>query len=124
MDTQSNPYITLPGISAEELAFLPQATANLDDEQKKRFFYIYRDKRKSPQDMLLFILIGFLGVAGVHKFVMGETVMGVLYLFTWGFCGVCTLDDAIKHKKIALEYNKKMAYESYQMAQTNQYAFY
>jgi len=124
MDTYSNAYMTLPDMSPEEIAFLEQANENLDDEQKKRFFNIYSAKRKSPQDILLYILIGLLGVAGVHKMVMGEVTMGILYLFTWGFFGVCTIVDAINYKKLTLEYNKKMAYESYQITQTNQYAFF
>src|SRR5471030_1785580 len=105
MEMHSNAYMTLPDMTPEEMAFLHQATANLDDEQKKRFFYIYSAKRKSPQEILLYVLIGFLGIAGVHKLVMGEVTMGILYLFTWGFFGVCTIVDAINYKKLALEYN-------------------
>jgi len=35
-----------------------------------------------------FLLWLFLGALGAHKFYEGKVVMGILYLFTAGFCGV------------------------------------
>jgi TM2 domain-containing membrane protein YozV len=115
MNNQSNAYMMLPGISPEEIGFLQQATAKLDENQQRGFYNVYAGKRKSPQDILLFTLLGFIIVAGVQRFVVGQIGMGILYLFTGGFCLIGTIVDLINHKTLALEYNKKMAYESFQI---------
>jgi TM2 domain-containing membrane protein YozV len=116
MDMYQNPYMAFPGITPEEMGFLQQGTAELNENQKKYFYMVYSGKRKSPQDVLIFTLIGFFGVAGVQRFVLGEVIMGLLYLFTGGFCLIGTVVDLINHKTLASDYNRKMAYESFQMA--------
>ncbi|WP_428328075.1 TM2 domain-containing protein [Mucilaginibacter sp.] len=116
MDMYQNPYMALPGITPEEMGFLQQGTTDLTDEQKKYFYMAYSSKRKSSQDILIFTLIGFFGVAGIQRFVLGEVVMGLLYLFTGGFCLIGTIVDLVNHKTLATDYNRKMAYESFQMA--------
>jgi TM2 domain-containing membrane protein YozV len=116
MDSFQNPYMSLSGISPEELGFLQQATATLTENQQKYFFMTYAGKRKSPQDILIFTLIGFFGVAGIQRFVTGQTGLGVLYLLTYGFCGIGTIVDLINHRSLALEFNKQVAYESFHIA--------
>ena len=115
MSTQPNAYMMLPGITAEELGFLQQATVGLDENQHKYFFNVYAGKRKTPQDILLFTLIGFVGVAGVQRIMVGQIAMGILYFFTGGLCLIGTIMDLINHKSLALEYNQKMAYETFQI---------
>ncbi len=116
MDMYQSPYMGLPGITTEELAFLQQATSGLTDDQKKYFYMAYTGKRKSPQDVLIFTLIGFFGVAGIQRFLLGQIGMGLLYFFTGGFCLIGTIVDLVNHKTLALEYNQNVAYESFQMA--------
>jgi TM2 domain-containing membrane protein YozV len=115
MNNQSNAYMMLPGISPEEIGFLQQATAKLDENQQRSFYNVYSGKRKSPQDILLFTLLGLVGFAGIQRFVLGEVGMGILYFLTFGFCWIGTIVDLINHKTLALDYNKKMAYESFQI---------
>jgi TM2 domain-containing membrane protein YozV len=116
METYQNAYMGLPGISAEELNFLQQATADLNENQRKYFYMVYSGKRKNPQDILLFTLLGFIGAAGVQRFIVGQIGMGLLFFFTGGLCLIGTIVDLINHKSLALEYDRKMAYESYQIA--------
>ncbi|WP_094568900.1 TM2 domain-containing protein [Mucilaginibacter xinganensis] len=116
MDMYQNPHLAFPGITPEEMGFLQQGTADLNEEQKKYFYMIYTSKRKNPQDLLLFTLLGFVVVAGVQRFVVGQIGMGLLYLFTGGFCLIGTIVDLINNKTLANDFNRKMAYESYQMA--------
>ncbi len=111
-----SPYMGLSGISSEELAFLQQATAGLSDDQKKYFYMSYTGKRKSPQDVLIFTLIGFFGVAGIQRFLLGQIGMGLLYFFTGGFCLIGTIVDLVNHRTLALEYNQKMAFEAFNIA--------
>jgi TM2 domain-containing membrane protein YozV len=116
MDMQPNAYMMLPGITAEEIGFLQQATAGLDENQQKYFFDIYRNKRKNAQDILLFTLLGFTVVgAGVQRFVLGQIGMGLVYFFTGGLCFIGTIVDLINNKTLTLDHNKKMAYESFQI---------
>ncbi len=112
-----NPFVILPGITPEELSFLQQATAGLSEVQLNSFKFIYQGKRRSPQDILLFTLIGFVGVAGVQRFMIGQIGMGIIYILTAGFCMVGTIVDLINHKNLANEYNAQMAMESVQMVQ-------
>lgn len=115
MNTYQNPYMGFADMTPEEMNYLQQATAELDDKQKQYFYMVYSSKRKSAQDILLFTLIGFIGVSGVQRFVLGQVGMGLLYLFTGGFCLIGTIIDVVNHKTLASEYNQKMAYESFQI---------
>jgi TM2 domain-containing membrane protein YozV len=117
MDPYQNPYMTLPGVSAEEIGFLQQATNGLNENQQKYFFMVYSSKRKSPQDMLIFCLIGCFLVPGLQRFIIGQIGMGILYLFTAGLCLIGSIVDLVNHKSLAMEFNKKVAYESFQISQ-------
>ncbi len=119
MESNNNPYMSFRDVTGEELIFLQQATNDLTDEQKRYFQMIYAGKRKSAQDILIFTLIGFFCIAGIQRFLTGQIVMGILYFFTGGFCFIGTIVDLINHKNLANEYNRKMAYESYQIAKWN-----
>ncbi|MES2267661.1 MAG: TM2 domain-containing protein [Bacteroidota bacterium] len=116
-----NPYMSLPGITTEEMAVLHQATNDLTDEQKQSFYMIYSSKRRSPQDILIFTLLGFIGIAGVQRFMVGQVMMGLFYFFTAGFCLIGTIVDLINHQSLANEYNQKMAFESFQIAKMGMY---
>jgi len=116
MDSYQNYYLNLPGISPEEMAILQHGTAELNDNQKKQFYILYSGKRKSPQDMLIFCIVGLCLVPGLQRFVTGQIGMGILYLFTAGLCLIGSIVDLINYKSFALEHNKKMAFESMQLA--------
>lgn len=116
MDPFQNPYMSLAGITPEEIGILQQATQGLNENQNKYFFMVYAGKRKSPQDMLIFCLIGTFLVPGLQRFIVGQVGMGILYLFTGGLCVIGSIVDLVNHKTLALEYNKKTAYESFQIA--------
>jgi TM2 domain-containing membrane protein YozV len=116
MDMYQSPYMGLSGMSPEELGFLQQATSELNENQQKYFYMSYTSKRKSPQDVLLFTIIGFFGIAGIQRFLLGQVAMGLLFFFTGGFCLIGTIVDLVNHKSLALEFNRKMAYESFQIA--------
>lgn len=116
MNTYPDPFLNFSDMTPEEMGFLQQATAELTEDQKNYFFTVYRSKRKNSQEIMIFTLLGFIAVAGIQRFVLGQVGMGVLYLLTAGLCGIGTIVDLIKNKDLVLEYNKNMAYESHRMA--------
>ena len=59
-------------------------TATMSPQQVARFSAEYESTRKS--DVVAILLAFFLGSFGAHKFYMGETGWGILYLcFCWTF---------------------------------------
>jgi TM2 domain-containing membrane protein YozV len=116
MFQNNNPYMALPGISPEELGYIQQALAQLSENQQKYFYMSYSTKRKSPQDMLIFCIIGTFLLPGFQRFMVGQIGMGILYLFTGGLCLIGSIVDIVNHKTLALEYNQKMVYESFQVS--------
>jgi hypothetical protein len=101
-------YDTTP----EEMIAINGIVKDQTDEKIHQFCMIYRTKRKDPQTILLICLLGFVGFAGIHRFLVGEIGMGILYFFTAGLCFVGTIIDAVNHKEIALNYNQKMIAET------------
>jgi TM2 domain-containing membrane protein YozV len=112
-----NPVLlkNLYDVTPEELITINSRTQGFSDDELTNFSMIYRSKRKDPQTILLLCLLGLVGVAGVHRFVIGHIGMGILYFFTAGLCLVGTIVDAINHKDLALEYNGKMIAETLSM---------
>lgn len=101
----------MPEAEPDEAFFLNNLLKEKSDEQARSFIAIYRSRRKEPQVILLTALIGFLGISGIHRFLINQIGMGILYLFTGGLCLIGTIVDLVNHKTLALEYNQKMAYQ-------------
>ncbi|WP_183561811.1 TM2 domain-containing protein [Mucilaginibacter sp. SP1R1] len=116
MNMYPDSHMGFSDMTPEEMGFLQQATAGLNENQKKYFYMIYSSKRKNSQEILIFTLLGFVFVAGIQRFVLGQIGMGILYFLTGGFCFIGTIVDLVKNKSLTLEYNKKMAYDSHRMA--------
>lgn len=100
---------SLPNLSPEEFAYLKNLMADLSPEKQQTFITIYRGDRKDAQTVLLLAIIGFFGVAGVHRFVLGQVGMGILYFFTGGLCLIGTIVDLVNHRTLADEYNRQAA---------------
>jgi hypothetical protein len=88
----------LSNITTEELMYLKELTTNLSDEEQKKFILIYSGKRRDPQHILLFTILGFFGVAGVQRFVTNQIGLGILYFFTAGLCFIGTIVDLINQR--------------------------
>ncbi|MEO6221431.1 MAG: TM2 domain-containing protein [Ginsengibacter sp.] len=112
-----NPVILklLYDVTPEELITINSYTKGFGDDELSHFCMIYRSKRKDPQTILLLCLLGLVFIAGIHRFVIGHTGLGILYFFTAGLCWIGTIVDAINHKDLALEYNAKMITETLSM---------
>lgn len=118
MNNSKNYFLHLDGITQEELTNLNFITESLNEEQLSQFTAVYVSKRKKAQEILVFTILGFVIIAGIQRFVLGQIFMGVLYLFTGGFCLIGTIVDLINNKSLTNEYNRKMAQEALQLINT------
>ena len=108
-------FSLLQGIQPDELLTIQHLTNDMTPAQQQQFVMFYQGKRKDEQTLLIMTLIGFFGVAGIQRFVVGQTAMGVLYLITLGFCFIGTIVDLVNIKSMAYEYNQRQAVESANM---------
>jgi TM2 domain-containing membrane protein YozV len=105
----------LPNVDQQEYMFLESLMKEVPEQQQEKFILLYRGNRKDPQNILLFTILGFFGVAGVQRFVINQIGMGVLFLLTMGFCFIGTIVDLVNYKKLAFEHNQREAYNTLQM---------
>ena len=119
MNTYQNSYAAFPGMTMDEYSFLHHASAGLTQNQTTTFMAVYSSRRKNPADILVATLFGFLGLAGVQRFMTNQILLGFLYLITGGFLGLGTLIDAFNYKGITNDYNRHLAYDCYQIAKMN-----
>jgi hypothetical protein len=102
----------LPGLRPTEIIFLKEMMRGLTESQKQQFLLFYSSKRREEQQLLILALIGFFGVAGIHRIVTGDVLLGVIYLFTFGFCGIGTIIDLINISRLSSNYNLLQAEEA------------
>jgi TM2 domain-containing membrane protein YozV len=95
----------LPEIEGEERARLLSMTQGFSERDLVAVAAVYRARRKEPQTVLLLALLGLVGVAGIHRLVLRQIAMGLLYLVTGGFCAIGTILDLFNFRHLALEYN-------------------
>jgi TM2 domain-containing membrane protein YozV len=116
MDAYQNSYTAFAGMTMDEYSFIHHASAGLSQNQMATFMAVYNSRRKNPTDILLATLLGFLGLAGVQRFLTGNIILGLLYLITGGFLGIGTLVDLFMYKSITDDYNRHLAYDCYHIA--------
>lgn len=104
-----NVMLLLPEIDSEEMMYIQNLLKDHSDQQAAQFAMMYRSRRRDPQTILLVTIVGFLGFAGIQRFMTDQIGMGILYFFTAGLCFIGTIIDLINHKKIAFEYNQLQA---------------
>ncbi len=112
---ERDPLVNLKGMSPDEYSYLRQILTGMDERQSQNFVAFYSTRRKDPQEILLFTLLGFLGIAGIQRFIIGNIGMGILYILTAGLCFIGTIVDIINHKSLTFEYNRKAANECAQL---------
>ena len=99
----------MPDLEGEEMLYVGGLVKEMTDAQAESFAMAYRAQRRDPTTVLLLTLLGFVILAGVQRFYLGQIGMGLLYLFTAGFCLIGTIIDVVNHKKLAFEYNQLKA---------------
>jgi TM2 domain-containing membrane protein YozV len=99
----------LPELMGDEQAYISGIIKDMENEKAQQFAHVYRARRRDPQTILLVALAGFLGVAGIQRFLVDQIGMGILYFLTGGLCVIGTIVDMINYKKLAFEYNMVQA---------------
>jgi len=99
----------LPELEGDEMVYVQGLLKDFTDQNAQQFAMMYRTRRKDPQTILLTTLIGFLGVAGVQRFLTNQIGMGLLFLLTCGICFIGTIVDLVNYRKIAFDYNQQQA---------------
>lgn len=102
----------LPELEGMELGYIQGILKNMNDEQAHMFAQVYRARRKDNQMVLILTLLGFFGFAGLHRFILGQIGLGILYFFTVGLCFIGTIVDLVNYKSLTYEYNMKIAHET------------
>lgn len=105
----------LPELEGMELGYIQGLMKNMDEDQASLFAQVYRARRKDAQMILILTLLGFFGFAGLHRFILGQVGLGILYILTVGLCFIGTIVDLVNYKSLAYEYNVKMAHETLSM---------
>ncbi len=87
-------------LTPQHLAIVRGKMEKMDDDQLVAFSAA---ELKNPTIMLLIEI--FLGEFGIHRFMLGDTGMGVLELLTGGLCGILWLIDLFSVVQKTKEYN-------------------
>lgn len=107
-------YMTA-NFDAQESAFIQHITKELTEDELKSFLMIYQNKRRDSLLILITTILGFVGFAGIQRFLTDKIGMGLLYFFTGGLCMIGTIVDLVNYKSLTFEYNQQAAYDTLQM---------
>lgn len=102
----------MPMLEPEEMTIVQGIIKEMSDQQAQQFATIYMNRRKDTQMMLIATIVGFVGVAGIQRFLINQIGMGLLYLFTGGLCLIGTIIDLVNHRTLAFDYNIQMAHQT------------
>ena len=98
----------IPGIPMEELTVIQLNTKDFDKEKIIQFLNLYIGRRIKSETVMICTILGFLGIGGIQRFVLGQVGMGLLYLFTYGLCLIGTIMDLVNYKKLTNERNQEI----------------
>lgn len=101
----------LPELEGDESLYVGKLLNDMSDEHASKFANVYRSRRKDPQTIMITCLLGLFLVAGIHRLILNQTGMGILYILTGGLCLIGTIVDLVNYKDMTFEYNRRVARE-------------
>ncbi|GAB5408918.1 MAG: TM2 domain-containing protein [Balneolaceae bacterium] len=107
----SNAMDFIPEAEGDEALYLNKLFSDMTKDDIAKFANAYRARRKDPQTIMLLCLLGFFSIAGVHRMVLNQIGMGILYFLTGGLCLIGTIVDLVNHKDLTFQYNRGVAQE-------------
>ncbi len=66
-----------PNMEYDEMVTIMNLTRYMSETQQQTFLSIYQGKRKDRTLMLVLTLLGFAGVAGIHRIITGDIGLGI-----------------------------------------------
>lgn len=115
---ESTIYTLMANAEPEEIMAVKNAVNGMDEETGRNFIMAYRQRRKDPETILGGVLVGIIGIHGIHRFMLNQVGWGLVYLFTMGFCKIGWVIDIVNYKKMTLNYNLKQIQEMSSFAQS------
>lgn len=112
MNNVDKELLMISNMDGNERIFLENVLGELEDDQQVTALQLYRAKRRDPQMILIMTILGFVGFAGVHRLMLGQIAMGIIYLLTGGICLIGTIIDLVNYRSLALKYNQQAAAEA------------
>jgi len=106
---QYNVLTMFPDMGPEEMQQIMMMMQGMTETQQQNFLLSYKGRRRDKTLMLVLALLGFFGVAGIHRFLSEDYGLGILYVFTAGLCFIGTIVDVININEITLKYNLSQA---------------
>lgn len=101
----------VPEAVGDEALYLNKLISDLSGEEASKFAHVYRSRRKDPQTIMILCLLGFIGFAGIHRFILNQVGMGILYFLTGGLCLIGVIVDLVNYKDLTFQYNRGVAQE-------------
>jgi TM2 domain-containing membrane protein YozV len=99
----------LPELRGEEAKMIHAIISPMTEQKAETFAIVYRAQRKDPVMILILCLLGFFGIAGIHRIFIEKPGSGILYLLTLGLCFIGTIVDLFNFRGLALQANMKIA---------------
>ncbi len=109
---QQRILMMFPDMDSEELYTIQALMKNMNSDQENTFLAIYKGRRRDRQLMVILCILGYFGIAGIHRLLMGDILLGILYIFTVGLCFIGTTVDLVNINQLTIRYNTGQANES------------
>jgi TM2 domain-containing membrane protein YozV len=84
---------------------LERLKRGLDEGERMQLDMEIRSQRKETGVLMALACLGFVGLAGIHRFMLGKVGTGILWLLTAGICFIGTIIDLVNMDKMVREYN-------------------
>ena len=68
----------MPSLEGDEMAFVQELIKDMDEKEAQQFAIAYMARRKDPTNLLIFAVVGLLGIAGIKDL--------LLIRLGWEFC--------------------------------------
>jgi len=104
-------YKRIAGIGVDEINMINTYTSDFSKKKLDKFLNIYVGQRYKSSDILIYTLIGLIGIGGIQRFALKQTGMGILFILTYGLFFLGTIIDLVNHKKMTVEANEKLITE-------------
>jgi len=99
---------------SQDPAELERLKAGLTENERIQLDIEIRSRRKDVGTMMALACLGFVAIAGIHRFMLGKVGTGILWLFTGGLCFIGTIIDLVNMRSMVTEYNYTVEYEAIQ----------